>query len=591
LFGDTRTPRRILISGYYGYANPGDEAILSVLRAQLRARWPAASLSVISGTPEQTAQDHDVEAILWSDPSAIAHAVRSADLIVTGGGGIFHDYGGFSDEGLFTEGNWGLGFHVTAGAFAALFGKPLVIYAVGVGPLASETGRAWTRAICEAAIAISVRDEASYRLLEQIGVPPGRVQVTADPAFLFEPAPPARAREILRGEGVPLEVGCRPRIGIALRHWSYGVDPEQWERAVAAGLDLYRRHTGSQLVFIPFQHFPGEQEDDVAVARRIRSYLADESDSHILEGSYTPAEKAVLLASCNAVIAMRLHALIFSLRAGVPVVSLTYDEKVRQVAARAGRAHTSLEMTAISAARIDDTLRETIAAGPAAVAPLIEAAHGNDEVLRFDAPRPIGQAPLELVRSGTLALLAAQKQLRHWVRDQKVNYEYQIDVKSKEAAQQLDNELRRWEDERATFQARIEYLDHEKAEYAARVSALESDKRGLESDKRELEADKRELEAEVTAQAVHLAEVEQSHQQTTAEWEAYADEIQRRLSLYRTQRVWRVMLALRKAYVLLVRQGWRGRLRFFPWLLSLLGGQSNLETEQLEFPVRPRKQP
>jgi len=46
-----------------------------------------------------------VDAVLWSDPLAIAMSVRASDLVITGGGGIFHDYGGLQENGLFTEGN------------------------------------------------------------------------------------------------------------------------------------------------------------------------------------------------------------------------------------------------------------------------------------------------------------------------------------------------------------------------------------------------------------------------------------------------------------------------------------------------------
>ncbi|MBL8234369.1 MAG: polysaccharide pyruvyl transferase family protein, partial [Bryobacterales bacterium] len=194
---------RVVISGYYGYRNPGDEAILSVILDELRAAFPGVRVQVISGTPEETASTYGVEAIVWSDPVAIAKAVSEADFIITGGGGIFHDYGGFQEYGLLTEGNWGIGFHVTAGLLAALFEKPHFLYSIGVGPLFSEQARQFVRAICESASLVTVRDEASAQLLAATGVDPGQIHVTADPAFLLEPAPEARLEEILRAEGLP----------------------------------------------------------------------------------------------------------------------------------------------------------------------------------------------------------------------------------------------------------------------------------------------------------------------------------------------------------------------------------------------------
>jgi polysaccharide pyruvyl transferase CsaB len=592
-----------VISGYYGYANPGDEAILGVLLSELRALWPEAHLQVISGTPEETAATYQVESLLWSDPAAIGAAVQSADLVVSGGGGIFHDYGGFPPDGLFTEGNWGLGFHVTAGALAALFGKPHLIYAVGVGPLLTEHGRSYTRAICETASVISVRDEGSRELLVEIGVPAQRVVVTADPAFLFEPATAERAQEILAAEGVAAAGTSRPLIGIAIRHWAHGVEQEEWEAALAEGLRIFLETTPAQLVFLPFQRFPGEQEDDLAVVRRVSELLPQSVSTaavHLLTGIYTPAEKAALLGSCQTVVGMRLHALIFSMTAGVPFVALTYDDKVRQVVRRAGRAEFGIDMAELQPALLAERLQASIALGPMDVTPLQAAAQQNIHLLssfggqQQQQRAELSGGSLELLRLGVTALLAAQKQLRHWVRDQQINYEFQIGVQQREleaAKSDLDQSrkdcgeqlealdtLRQQESaQREQNLALGQQLDELKAQWQQETARAET----AEAAGRELDAALKEVTAQLAAQR-------ELHRQTVAEWEAYAAEVHSRLSVYRTQRAWRGMLALRKAYVLLTRQGWSGRLRFLPWLLSLASGGGNLETEQLEFPARPR---
>jgi polysaccharide pyruvyl transferase CsaB len=585
-----------VISGYYGYANPGDEAILGVLLSELRALWPEAHLQVISGTPEETAATYQVESLLWSDPAAISTAVQSVDLVVSGGGGIFHDYGGFPPDGLFTEGNWGLGFHVTAGALAALFGKPHVIYAVGVGPLLTEHGRSYTRAICETASVISVRDEESRELLVEIGVPAERVVVTADPAFLFEPATAARAQEILAAEGVAAADGSRPLIGIAIRHWAHGVEQEEWEAALAEGLRVFLETTPGQLVFLPFQRFPGEQEDDLAVARRVSALLQESLSTaamHLLTGICTPAEKAALLGRCQAVVGMRLHALIFSMTAGVPFVALTYDDKVRQLVRRAGRAAFGIDMAELQPALLAERLGGAIAAGPVDVTALRTAAQQNIHLLssfggqQWQQHEQLSGGSLELVRLGVTALLAAQKQLRHWVRDQQINYEFQIGVQQRDldqarkdcgAQQEAFDALREQEAaQREQNLALGRQLDALKAQWQQETARAET-----------AEAAGRELQAALKEVTAQLANQRDLHRQTVAEWDAYAAEVQARLSVYRTQRAWRGMLALRKAYVLLTRQGWSGRLRFLPWLLSLASGGGNLETEQLEFPARPR---
>ena len=53
---------RMLLSGYYGFGNFGDEALLAVTVQQLRLRFPSAKLDVLSATPNATARAFGVEA-------------------------------------------------------------------------------------------------------------------------------------------------------------------------------------------------------------------------------------------------------------------------------------------------------------------------------------------------------------------------------------------------------------------------------------------------------------------------------------------------------------------------------------------------
>lgn len=58
------------------------------------------------------------------------------------------------------------------------------------------------------------------------------------------------------------------------------------------------------------------------------------------------------------------------------------------------------------------------------------------------------------------------------------------------------------------------------------------------------------------------------------------------LVTYRSQRAWTVMLVCRKAYTLLLRRGWKGRLEFFRWLPAVITGRGmeGLEEFELRFP-------
>jgi len=604
---------RILISGYYGYANPGDEAILTVLLSELRTHLAGVEISVISGAPERTAGTHGVNAVLWSDPSAIAEAVQHADLVISGGGGIFHDYGGFAPEGLFSEGNWGLGFHITAGVLAAALGKPHIIYGVGAGPLFSERGRQYVRGLCAGASSISVRDEASAALLKELGVPPERVRLTADPAFLFQAATPERAAEILSDEGVPQS---ELLVGVAIRNWTHEVDQAAWEIEMAAGLDLFlRRHDEARIVFIPFQELAGEQEDDLRASRRVQGRMELRDRARVLERSHTPQEKAALLARCKLVAAMRLHAIIFSATAGVPFVALTYDEKVRQVLRRLERSQLGIETSALRSALLVAKMEAALTLPSPDTKPLAALAKENTRAVTavlaqgVRAVKPLDGDSLALVREGLVSLLAEQKRLRAWLRDQQTNYEYQVseqrkkiaalqgeiaalaeNLQSEQNAHQAELEAHRETRERLTanivsLEGELARTRQQLAETIAQLEATRAQLADTEQRRRDweqragvLEGEKADLQAQVAAMTALKDGI-------VADWTAYADEMDRKLAEYRSQRAWRGMLALRKAYVLWHKQGWR--LRMIPFWWSVLRGGGGVESEQLEFPVRP----
>ena len=173
----------VLIAGYYGFKNAGDEAILRAIINDLRALHPGVCVTAVSGNPAGTSETYGISGISWHDSLGIFDAVSEADLTIVGGGGIFHDYWGFDPNLFLTDRQSGIAFYTAPAVLAGLLGKPLMLYAVGVGPLLSGHAKRFTRVACEAATAITVRDDGSKRLLESIGVAGDRITVTADPVF------------------------------------------------------------------------------------------------------------------------------------------------------------------------------------------------------------------------------------------------------------------------------------------------------------------------------------------------------------------------------------------------------------------------
>jgi polysaccharide pyruvyl transferase CsaB len=352
------TSRRILLAGYYGFGNAGDEAILASILAHLRTAAPEAAVTVVSGDPERTAKAHGVEAVFWRDPLGLEDAARGADLVVLGGGGIFHDYWGFPVDAILTDRHWGLSYYAAPAVLAVLHGKPLMIYAAGVGPLDTPPGREFTKAVCDAAATITVRDEESRDELAALGVAAERIEITADPAFAFEPRADASP------EPLPALPDGRPLLGVALRHWDVGVEPAKWEAEVADALDRFLETAGrgGAVLFLPFQQESVAEENDAAVAARVRERMRHGDAAAILPGGSDPARLAAAIGQCDLVLAMRLHAGVFAATAGVPVVSLEYDPKVSRFMRQIGQPDYALPLAAIDAgglaSRLTDAFEE-----------------------------------------------------------------------------------------------------------------------------------------------------------------------------------------------------------------------------------------
>ena len=81
----------ILISGYYGFNNIGDESILRTVIDNLREKLPQVDITVLSQSPAQTAEKYGVKAAARMNPWAILRSVRRCDMLLSGGGSLLQD--------------------------------------------------------------------------------------------------------------------------------------------------------------------------------------------------------------------------------------------------------------------------------------------------------------------------------------------------------------------------------------------------------------------------------------------------------------------------------------------------------------------
>ena len=307
---------KLVISGYYGFGNAGDEAMLSAMVGALRALDPQVQITVLSGNPEDTRKRHEVFSVHRLNVWGIARAIGDSDLLISGGGSLLQDV--TSGRSIF--------YYLGIMQLACWLGRPIMLYAQGIGPIRSRMARAFMKHIGNCIAGGTVRDEGSLTELAGLGVIKPVVTVTADPVLALDPVPAEIGRAILEQLDLP---GEGPLIGFSVREWQ---DQEHYKNVFAAVADRLVAETGARIVFIPMQ-WP----DDVQVARSVAARM--KQPHGVIERKCDTSELLSVVRNLDLLVGVRLHALIFAAVTERPFVGVSYDPKIDRFLETFGECH------------------------------------------------------------------------------------------------------------------------------------------------------------------------------------------------------------------------------------------------------------
>ncbi|MGE5578149.1 MAG: polysaccharide pyruvyl transferase CsaB [Syntrophothermus sp.] len=314
---------RVVISGYYGFGNAGDEAVLAAMIQALRRVEPQLSITVLSARPEETARKYGVSAVSRTSVGAIWRAMAAADLLISGGGGLLQD----------VTGGGSIPYYLGVVWIAQLLKKPVFFYAQGVGPVRKLAGRLLVRRIVNRVEAITVRDGESAAELRRLGVTRPPIAVTADPVFGLEVDGQKTAGQKIAGHKSDRPESDGPVIGVAAREWPKGnghTYNHHYKGLIAEACATLAGRYGARIVLLPFH-----QPDDLRVARDLQEKLGP--SARVAGEGVSPPELARMVAGLDFLIGMRLHALIFAAMSGVPFAGIAYDPKVTALLAIFGQ--------------------------------------------------------------------------------------------------------------------------------------------------------------------------------------------------------------------------------------------------------------
>lgn len=356
---------RLVLSGYYGFRNSGDEAVLLSILAALeqagREQGVPVSPVVLSADPEWTIRQYGVEAVPRMKPGAVRAALRSSDGLISGGGSLLQDATGMGS----------IPYYLGIMALARWCGKPVFVYAQGIGPVNRAVFRGPIARAFRKAAYVSVRDEESSALLQRFGVPAAKIDVVPDPVMGL-PMPPAgdsglhirsaaglgdhddnfaenqsagaveKSARGVGGESVG-EAGPfsgnggnnpngddLPLIGVSVRFWRS--DRADLDR-VAEALNTLAARRPVRLRFLPLYR-GADEEASRYVMERLRPGAA--AAAELAPAHDEPQEMLREVSRCRLLLGMRLHSLIYAANREVPLVGLSYDPKIDHFLARLG---------------------------------------------------------------------------------------------------------------------------------------------------------------------------------------------------------------------------------------------------------------
>ncbi len=295
----------VVLSGYYGFHNSGDDALLKAILEGLRRENPGIRPLVLSARPRETERMYGVDAMYRFNIPKLYSVLGKAYMLVNGGGSLLQDV--TSSQSL-----W---YYLWVMRIARKRKAAVYIYANGIGPLHGRNRLRAARSI-EKAELITLRDTASLEEIRNMGVSRKDMLVTADPALALPRPEVGVAEAVLQEAGVPIN---GKYLGISLLDWP-DCDRE-FHKKMAACIDYAAEKYNLIPLFIPMK-----KQVDSRTASKIADLMKNRS--YKLSDECSVSDVIGVVAGCELLIGMRLHALIYAAGNGVPVVGLAYDPKV-----------------------------------------------------------------------------------------------------------------------------------------------------------------------------------------------------------------------------------------------------------------------
>lgn len=296
--------KKVLLAGYYGQDNVGDEAIAEALTKELKRR--GYEVSMLSGDKVTSAQIYGVDTYNRQNLSEIKTAISKCDFMILGGGSLIQD----------VTSSYSLMYYTGLINLCRMMRKSVFVAYQGIGPILKKKDEFITRVTLNSQKNLWIRDEISINTLREIGVVKPNIVLSSDAVFMLKPPSKEQVSVLLAKAGIKKEYG-KPLIGISPRRWGSEDKAGVFARIADETINKY----GAKVVFFAFH-----KDQDVKYINEITSRMTNRA--HIVSDRFLPSEVMGMMGAMDLNLGVRLHSLIFSAKMGVPLLGISYDPKV-----------------------------------------------------------------------------------------------------------------------------------------------------------------------------------------------------------------------------------------------------------------------
>ena len=300
-----RRQGRVLLCGYYGYGNMGDNALLRAAVKRAAVAFPYAQISALTKRGRKDSAIFGIRCVKRMCPMSLLREILGAEVLIFGGGTLLQDRTSLRS----------LVYYAAVCGIARLRGVRVELWGNGLERAQTEFSKALVLSVLENASYIGLRDMRSVTEALRIVSPK-----TVDRLYLEDDL--ARGQRAASGERIEyiqrsLGLFCEDRLVKYAVVAVKGSEREGFLRILERYLDELLSD-GARLVFLPM--FPREDSE-------LCHKLSNMYGGVVAEG-LSESYAVGLMRGAEMVCGMRLHALVFAAAAGVPFVGVGCDPKI-----------------------------------------------------------------------------------------------------------------------------------------------------------------------------------------------------------------------------------------------------------------------